>query len=108
MKLELEKFGVSGVAEMNQAFEAAKRANVDAVIILSSPFLGTNTKPMAGLALRHAHPAVTLLSEFARNGGLMSCGPNILDIYRHVGGMTAKVLQGNKPSEIPVENCLHV
>ena len=58
---------------------------------------------MADLALRHALPAVTLLSEFARNGGLMSYGPNILDIYRHVGGMAAKVLQGSKPSELPVE-----
>jgi ABC-type uncharacterized transport system substrate-binding protein len=103
MKLELEKFEATNVAEMNQAFEAAKRANVDAVMILSSPFLGTNTKPMADLALRHTLPAVTLLSEFAPNGGLMSYGPNILDIYRHVGGMTAKVLQGNKPSELPVE-----
>jgi len=40
---------------------------------------------------------------FARNGGLMSYGPNTLDIYRHVGGMAAKVLQGSKPSELPVE-----
>jgi putative tryptophan/tyrosine transport system substrate-binding protein len=72
-------------------------------MILSSPFLGVNTKPMADLALRYAIPAVTLLSDFAPNGGLMSYGPNILDIYRHVGGMTAKVLQGSKPSELPVE-----
>jgi putative ABC transport system substrate-binding protein len=103
MKLELEKFEASNVTEMNQAFDAAKRANVDGVMILSSPFLGVNTKPMADLALRHALPAVTLLSEFARNDGLMSYGPNIFDVYRHVGGMAAKVLQGSKPSELPVE-----
>jgi putative ABC transport system substrate-binding protein len=103
MKLGLEKFEASNVTQMNQAFDAAKRANADAVMILSSPFLGINTKPMADLALRYALPAVTLLSEFARNGGLMSYGPNILDIYRNVGGMTAKVLQGRKPSELPVE-----
>jgi len=103
MKLKLEKFEARNVTEMNQAFDAAKRANVDAVMILSSPFLGANTKLMADLALRHALPAVTLLSEFARNGGLMSYGPNILDTYRHVGGMAAKVLQGSKSSELPVE-----
>ena len=33
----------------------------------------------------------------------MSYGPNILDIYRHVGGIVAKVLQGSKPAELPVE-----
>jgi putative ABC transport system substrate-binding protein len=103
MKLQLEKLEARNVAEMNQAFDAAKRANVDAVMILSSPFIGTNAKLMAELTLRHALPAVTLFSEFARNGGLMSYGPNILDIYRHVGGIVAKVLQGNKPAELPVE-----
>jgi putative tryptophan/tyrosine transport system substrate-binding protein len=46
---------------------------------------------------------VTLFSEFARNGGLMSYGPNILDIYRRVGGIAAKVLQGSKPADLPVE-----
>jgi ABC-type uncharacterized transport system substrate-binding protein len=103
MKLQLEKLEARNVAEMNQAFDAAKRAEVDAVIILSSPFLGTNAKLMAELTLRHALPAATLFSEFARNGGLMSYGPNILDIYRRVGGIVAKVLQGNKPAELPVE-----
>ena len=90
-------------AEMNQAFDTAKRAGVDAAIILSSPFIGANAKLAAELTLRHRLPAVTLFSEFARNGGLMSYGPNILDIYRRVGGIAAKVLQGSKPADLPVE-----
>ena len=90
-------------AEMNQAFDTAKRANVDAAIILSSPFIGANAKLAAELTLRHRLPAVTLFSEFTRNGGLMSYGPNILDIYRRVGGIVAKVLRGSKPANLPVE-----
>jgi len=101
MKVKLEKFEARNVTELNQAFDAAKDA--DAVIILSSPFLGANTKLMAELASIRALPAVTLLSEFARNGGLMSYGPNILDIYRRVGGLAAKVLQGSKPADLPVQ-----
>jgi len=103
LKVTLEKLQARNVTEMNQAFDAAKRADVDAVMVLSSPFIGANTKLMAELATRHSLPAVTLFSEFARNGGLMSYGPNILDIYRRVGSIAAKVLQGNKPSELPVE-----
>jgi len=103
MKLKLEKLEARNATEMNQAFDAAKRANVDAVMILSSPFIGANTRLIADLTLRHALPAVTLFSEFARNGGLMSYGPNILDIYRRVGGIVAKVLKGSKPAELPVE-----
>ena len=98
IKLKLEKLEVRNAAEMNQAFDTAKRAAVDAAIILSSPFIGANA-----LTLRHRLPAVTLFSEFSRNGGLMSYGPNILDIYRHVGGITAKVLRGSKPADLPVE-----
>jgi putative ABC transport system substrate-binding protein len=103
MKLKLHKLEVRNAAEMNQAFDAAKRADVDAVLILSSPFIGANAKLAADLTLRHGLPAVTLFSEFARNGGLMSYGPNILDIYRRVGGIAAKVLQGSKPADLPVE-----
>jgi ABC-type uncharacterized transport system substrate-binding protein len=103
MKLKLEKLEARNATEMSQAFDAAKRADVDAVVLLSSPFFGANTKLMADLASRQALPAVTLFSEFAHNGGLMSYGPNILDIYRRVGGIAAKVLQGSKPSELPVE-----
>src|SRR5215472_8402993 len=83
IKLKLEKLEVRNAAELNQAFDTAKRA--------------------AELTLRHRLPAVTLFSEFTRNGGLMSYGPNILDIYRHVGGIVAKVLQGSKPADLPVE-----
>jgi len=53
--------------------------------------------------LSHAVPAVTLSSEVARNGGLMSYGPNILDINRRVGGLAAKVLKGSKPADLPLE-----
>ena len=103
MKLKLEVFGVRNRDEMTQAFDAAKGANVDAAIMLSSPFLGPNAKLAGELTLKHKLPAVTLFSEFARNGGLMSNGPNIFDIFRSVGGLAAKVLQGSKPADLPVE-----
>jgi len=103
IKVDLVKLEVRNIAEMNQAFDAAKQANVDAAMILSSPFIGANAKLAAELTLKYRLPAVTLYSEFTRNGGLMSYGPNILDIYRHVGGIAAKVLQGSKPADLPVE-----
>lgn len=103
IKVSLEKLEVRNAAEMKQAFDTAKRADVDAAIILSSPFIGANAKLAAELTLSRKLPAVTLFSEFTRNGGLMSYGPNILDVYRHVGGIAAKVLQGSKPADLPVE-----
>src|SRR5205807_6400027 len=101
--VKLEKLEVRNAAEMNQAFDAAKRANVDAAMLLSSPFIGANAKLAAELTLKYKLLTVTLFSEFTRNGGLMSYGPNIFDIYRHVGGIAAKVLKGRKPADLPVE-----
>ena len=103
IKVSLEKLEVRNAAEMKQAFDTAKRTDVDAAIILSSPFIGANAKLAAELTLSRRLPAVTLFSEFTRSGGLMSYGPNILDVYRHVGGIAAKVLQGSKPADLPVE-----
>lgn len=103
LKLTLVKLEVRNVAEMNQAFAAAKQEGVDAVIRLSSPFIGGNTKLAADLMLKYGLPAVTLYSEFAVNGGLMSYGPIVLDIYRRLGGIAAKVLHGTNPADLPVE-----
>jgi putative tryptophan/tyrosine transport system substrate-binding protein len=103
IKLTLVKLEVRNVAEMNQAFGTAKQADVNAIILLSSPFIGGNTKLAADLALKYGLPAVTLFSEFAVNGGLMSYGPILLDIYRRLGGIAAKVLHGSNPADLPVE-----
>ena len=103
IKLKLEKLEARNAAELNQVFDTAKRAEVDAAIILSSPFIGANAKLVAELTSSHRLPAVTLFSEFTRNGGLMSYGPNILDICRRVGGIAGKVLHGSKPADLPVE-----
>jgi putative ABC transport system substrate-binding protein len=103
IKLTLVKLEVRNVAEMNQAFGTAKQADVNAIILLSSPFIGGNTKLAADLALKYGLPAVTLFSEFAVNGGLMSYGPILLDIYRRLGGVAAKVLHGSNPADLPVE-----
>ena len=58
---------------------------------------------LARLALQHRLPAITLFPDFARAGGLMAYGPNLLDIYRQAGVMLGKVLHGAKPSELPIE-----
>jgi putative ABC transport system substrate-binding protein len=90
---------------VGDAFDAAKRADVDAVMVLSSPFIGANTKLMADLASKHALPAVTLFSEFARNGGLVSYGPNILDIIAASAASLPRCFRGVSP-RIYRLNCL--
>jgi len=85
------------------AFVTATRLNVGAVLVLSSPVLLADLKMVADLALKHKLPTVTFFGEFARAGGLMAYGPNLLDTYRQVGGMVGKVLRGVRPADLPAE-----
>jgi putative ABC transport system substrate-binding protein len=65
--------------------------------------IGGNTKLLAGLAAAHRLPAMTLNADFARDGGLMSYGPNLLAFFRQQGVMGAKILRGAKPADLPIE-----
>jgi putative tryptophan/tyrosine transport system substrate-binding protein len=103
LRLNLQILEVRSPADLDPAFLAAAGSNADAVLILSSPIFGANSKVVADLALRHRLPAVTLFPDFARAGGLMAYGPNLLDTYRQLGGMVGKVLHGSKPANLPVE-----
>jgi putative ABC transport system substrate-binding protein len=85
---------VRGHSEVEGAFLSAKQRGAGALLMLSSPFIGSNTKLFADLAATHRLPAVTLFTDFARDGGLMAYGPNILGFFRQQGVMVAKVLQG--------------
>jgi putative ABC transport system substrate-binding protein len=103
LKLNLRILEVRSAADLDGAVLAAAQSNVDALLILSSPVFGANAKAVADLTLRYRLPAVTLFPDFARAGGLMAYGPNLLDTYRQLGGMAGKVLRGMKPADLPVE-----
>jgi putative tryptophan/tyrosine transport system substrate-binding protein len=101
--VRIDVMEVRGIAELDSAFLEASQRKVGAVIMLSSPTFGTNPQRIANLALRHRLPAITVFPEFAREGGLMAYGANLLDGLRQTGGIAAKVLMGAKPAELPVE-----
>jgi putative ABC transport system substrate-binding protein len=103
LNIRLDIVEVRGVADLDNAFLQASERKVGAVIMLASPMFGTNPQRIANLALRYRLPAITVFPEFAREGGLMAYGANLLDAIRQTGGMTAKVLKGAKPAELPVE-----
>ena len=71
--------------------------------MLSSPFISANTKLLADQALSYRLPAITLFPHFARDGGLIGYGPNLLNYFRSVAIMAAKILRGANPAETPVD-----
>jgi putative tryptophan/tyrosine transport system substrate-binding protein len=103
LKLELDTIEVRTPSDLDGAFDSAKRGGAQAVVMLSSPLIPPNARKEAELALQHNLPAITLLADFPRSGGLMSYGPNLLGAIREAGGMIAKVLQGTKPADLPIQ-----
>ena len=62
-----------------------------------------NAPRITALAAKHRLPASYLYRQFVTNGGLISYGPNIADLYLRAGGYVDKILKGAKPSDLPVE-----
>jgi putative ABC transport system substrate-binding protein len=103
LDLKLDILEVRIRADFGAAFVAAKERRAGAVLMLSSPLFGSSVRPAAELALQGHLPAVTLFPDFARAGGLMAYGPNLLDMYRQSGVIIGKVLQGKKPADLHIE-----
>jgi putative tryptophan/tyrosine transport system substrate-binding protein len=91
-------------ADFETAFQSATQQHVGGAVILSSPLVGANTKLLAELAGKYSLPAVTLFPDFARAGGLMAYGPDLLGMFKQIGIMSAKILRGAKPGELPIES----
>jgi len=94
---------VTSLDGLDAAFRSASERHPDAVLILSSPLFGTNPGRVAELTTKYRLPTVTLFPEFARAGGLMAYGVDLLGAFRQAGGMVGKVLNGAKPAELPIE-----
>jgi putative tryptophan/tyrosine transport system substrate-binding protein len=103
LNVQLEIVEVRRPSDFDAAFLMASQRGVGAVVMLSSPLISPNVQVLAELALRHRFPAITLFPDFARAGGLLAYGPNLLSLYRLAGVLAGKVLRGANPAELPIE-----
>jgi putative tryptophan/tyrosine transport system substrate-binding protein len=101
--LALETIEVRAASDLDGAFASAKRGGADGLVMLSSPLIPPNVRKEAELAILHKLPVITLFSDFPRAGGLIAYGPNLLGVFRDNGVMIAKVLQGSKPADMPIQ-----
>jgi ABC-type uncharacterized transport system substrate-binding protein len=92
-----------GQDALESAFAAAKKNHSEAINILSSAFFNDRRKEIGNLAVKTRLPTMYPYSSFTEAGGLISYGPNLLDLYRRAAVYVDKILKGAKPANLPVE-----
>ena len=103
LNIQLDITEVRRPSDFDAAFSMASQHGSGAMVMLSSPLIADNVQMLAELALRHRLPAITLFPDFARAGGLLAYGPNLLSLLRLSGILAGKVLRGANPGELPIE-----
>jgi putative tryptophan/tyrosine transport system substrate-binding protein len=88
---------------IDDAVQAAAKGGADAVIPLPAPLFDRNAGRIAELALKHRLPSVYHTDVLPRAGGLASYGVSLIDIYRRAAYYVDRILKGEKPTNLPVE-----
>jgi putative ABC transport system substrate-binding protein len=89
--------------EIDAAFAAFTAAKADGLIIAADPFFDTRREQLVAPAARYRIPTIYFEREFSAVGGLISYGSSLPGMYRQMGLYSAKILKGEKPANLPVE-----
>jgi ABC-type uncharacterized transport system substrate-binding protein len=103
MGLQPVVLAASTAGEIDKAFAAMVQNRVGALLVGSDPFFLNRREQVVALAARHAIPTIYGGRQFPDIGGLMSYGNSLADAYRRAGILTGRLLQGAKPSDLPVQ-----
>ena len=94
--------------DLEPAFVTFSQQHVGAVLVSDSAFYTPRMEQLASLAARHALPTMFTYREFVLAGGLMSYGSSLGYAYHQVGTYTGRILKGEKPADLPVEQAMRL
>jgi putative ABC transport system substrate-binding protein len=106
--LELQVLDVSTDQELDAIFPHLVQLRAGGLVVGGGQFLNSRRRRLAEMALQHSIPTIFPYRDFSRYGGLMSYGSSITDAYRIAGIYTGRILKGEKPQDLPVEQATKV
>jgi putative tryptophan/tyrosine transport system substrate-binding protein len=101
--VELRPMDVRDPGEIERAIVAFAQVPNGGLITVGAPSAGAHRNLIITLAARHQLPAVYPIPYFARGGGLIAYGPDIVSSYRRAAGYVDRMLKGEKPADLPVQ-----
>jgi len=102
-KVAVTSASIRSVSEMEEAVTAHAREPGGGLVVLPDTFTFANRGPLISAAARHGVPAIYPLRGQAVNGGLVSYGPDTVDLWRRAAAYVDRILRGANPAELPVQ-----
>jgi putative ABC transport system substrate-binding protein len=106
--LQMQVLNASSDRELDMVFANLGELRAGGLVIGDDNFFVGRSEKLAALAVRHAVPAISNAREFATAGGLMSYGTSLTDQYRQLGLYAGRILKGEKPAEMPVQQATKI
>jgi putative ABC transport system substrate-binding protein len=106
--LQLHVLHASTERDFDAVFASLPRLRAGALLIGSDPFFNSRSQQLTALVSRHAMPTMYPFREYAMAGGLISYGNSFADAHRQVGVYTGRVLKGEKPADLPIQQSVKV
>ena len=103
MGLHIQIFNAGSSGDIDAIFAAFARERPDALFVSPDPYFTVRRVQLATLAARHAIPTSFAAREPVDAGGLISYGPDTLDLFRRAAGYVDRILKGEKPADLPVQ-----
>jgi putative ABC transport system substrate-binding protein len=94
---------VAEPAEFEAAFRAARVENADAIQVLPSPVFSVQRQQLIELAARYHLPAMYEFKDYVQDGGLMSYGPSVVEMFRGMAAYVDRILRGANAGDLPIE-----
>jgi putative ABC transport system substrate-binding protein len=103
IRVGLHVLHASSERDFENVFATSAKLKLGGVVISGDPFFNTRSEQLAATAVRYATPAIYQFHEFAAAGGLASYGSSIKNTHREAGIYTGRILKGEKPADLPVQ-----
>ena len=105
--IDVHVISASNETELEAVFAGMAQRPFDALLVASDSFFYTRRDQLVSLIAKQRLPAIYYLREFAEAGGLMTYGNKLVELYRLVGLYVGRILKGEKPAELPVQQSVN-